>query len=217
MTEEPTEETNVKSFEEADPRIMPASHLGADVSRHYETLELCGVLKANEAFPVSKHDHSLKLLRELCADKSTTAKPLVVLEHDEVYEVRLLPKGQSPKVFYSYVGKTQKTIAEESGDGFAQAILDNINAAFESDPADLMKYEAALTASWITERIVSYSMIHRRTSSLSLFRKSPDGATVSLKKGFQELVEQGKVETVPKSYMEDKFDFSGVAYRLLAE
>jgi hypothetical protein len=210
MTEEPIEPTD------EELGIFDASPLGQDVAAHYAALKLVDRLTANKAFAIPKDGFSLKVLRELAEDFSTAAKPLVVFEHETVYEVRMLEKGQNPKRFYSYVGNHgEAAVNLQSLDEEAQErVLDCIREIFLLPSETNAKYEPKFTPEWNEHSVFSYSLIHRKLAAIVLFRKAKRGATFEIKKALANLIEADMIHEVPPAIAMSSYGTGGQLFKL---
>lgn len=210
MTEEPA----IVEPTDEELGIFDASPLGQEIAAHYAALKLVDRLKPNKAFAIAKEGFSLKVLRELAEDISTAAKPLVVFEHETVYEVRMLEKGQNPKRFYAYVGKPGEPPQLEADDTKA-IVMQAIRDFFERPAEDFAAYEPRFSKQWQDERAFSHTMVSRKIVALSSFRKAKGGGTALLKTVLTELVSEGILYEVPEGFAEQHFGTTGKLYRLL--
>lgn len=197
-----------------NPRITAASMIGSDVAAHYAEMSICDELSPNEAFAIQAQGFSLKLLRELADDRSTGKKAFVVFEHTDAgcFEVRRLPDGQNPKRYYGAVDLWPKQAVPEAHDKHdlhvgseeqalqLSRLIETIEELFERPVEESMKYFPGYCEDMRLNRIIPYTYIHRKLSSVAVFRKSKDGPTANLKKGLAELVKMRYVKEVPKGF-----------------
>jgi hypothetical protein len=61
-------------------------------------------------------------------------------------------------------------------------------------------------------KIIPYAYLIRQTASLSSFKADKMGATNSLKRNVQVMIDSGMLVEIAKPQLAEKYDYSGVAY-----
>ncbi len=87
-----------------------------------------------------------------------------------------------------------------------------IEAFFKLDKKTMDGY--GIPSNLVEAKIVPYKYVIRRTASMSSFRLDKLGATASLKKALQVLIDSGMLVEVPKQILHAKYQFSGMAYAI---
>lgn len=202
-----------------NPRIIQASGIGAKTAKHYSEMELCDELAPEEAFAITAEGFDLQLLRALAEDRSTGKKAFVVFEHDdlECFEVRRLKDGQSPKRYYAELATTRPNVGKSGEASAIDRVRSVVREVISGSLADAVKYCEQYTIEMQKEKVIPYSILHRRLSSVAIFRKDKRGPTPALRSAIDSLCDEGYLRAVPKGFAEATFGFGGELYKLEKE
>ncbi len=84
-----------------------------------------------------------------------------------------------------------------------------------SGPAIVKSYD--IPRQLFDAKLVPYKYLSRRTAAMAAFRNDKQGATNSLRRTIQNMIDNGTLKEIPKVTLEKNYGFAGVAYGLASD
>lgn len=193
------------------------SNIGECYLKHVEAMKPIKDQPQGKSFAINKDDYSLSLLRDIADCSNVGKKAIVVIEHEEVFEVQRLPDGSNTKLFYRYsTGKKRGNRVELSEcEDSIEEIKRILKEYVEDNLEECIKYDKNINAEIKAEKIVSYAYVQRRCIGLAAFKKAPEGAAKRFKVAIEELVEEGYLKAVPKMVASGTYETSAKLYQII--
>lgn len=152
---------------------MQPSEVANDYLKHVNALKPAEKMPVDSAFSLSKEALKKPLLLDLIdANVNVRKKAVVLIEHDEVFEIRRLPDKCNTKLFYRYLkGDDKKDSKQDSIDTIEKVCSDYLKL----DISKVLKYDSNITPELKDSGVISHVYIQRRVSSMAVFRKAEEG------------------------------------------
>lgn len=180
---------------------------------HSALLAPCADQPEDTSFVVPKRpDIEYNLLFDLCAHLTVGKKAFVIVEHENVYEIKRLVDGSNAKIFYKHL-KSDFTPINNEG---CFAKIKEFAESYKTMPfQELSKYYAGLKINWQHEGVIPYSMIQRKFVAVACFRHSSVGSTTEIKNSIAKLIEKGIIIEISKDIAQNIYETTAKLYKVV--
>ncbi len=179
--------------------------------KHEKAMEPIKGLAQDKSFGVILDGFSLNLLRDIANRANSVGnRAVVVIPWETGYEVRRLPDGSDPKLFYKYFSQSS---AGGNVDVLADSVIDMkriVSEYSELNFEDCQRYDTNMPLEAFESGVISYAYLQRRVANLRSYRNAAEGATKRMKATLESLIEAKLLTPVEKG----KYEFRGKLYQI---
>lgn len=200
-----------KEFEYQEPSNVADFYL-----KHVKVMEPAKELAEQQSFAIKMNDaeclYSIELLKAVLKDmKLKEAIVIIPWYETNVFEVQRLPDGSNVATFYRFLTTDNKPKADTDA---CEKIIE-LCKAYLNNEFNAYTYDNNMTADKIKDKIISYSLIQRKLSSMAVFRNSPEGASKRIKGCLKELSDRGFLRTLSKSEIGKLYNMTAQLYEIV--